>query len=420
MESIKKSIERLSLQKAVIASTIVHVILILIGEYMDKIMTAGQYTDTDYWVFTDAAYQVTIGKSPYNRATYRYTPILAYLLTPNIYLFKSFGKYLFSAFDILNGCLIFYILRNRQVKYDQALKYSLLWFFNPLVINISTRGNADAIVCSCVFLSIWLLQYRHLWLSALAYGFSVHMKIYPIIFAPAFLMVLDENYRKKHDKGTNFITRFINKERIQFSLISGGLFLGLIALFYIRYGYEFLFESYLYHATRTDNRHNYSVYFYELYLLYNSPSRKLLGLVAFLPQIILLPYSGFKFGTDLPFAMLIETFIFVCFNKVCTAQYFLWWISFVPLVLPFSSITMTKLILLFSFYFGTQMIWNYYGFYLEFVGINTFKSLWMAGIAFFISGVYFIHVFIQKQKYTHLFSDSWKTISLTPTTNPSS
>ena len=49
---------------------------------------------------------------------------------------------------------------------------------------------------------------------------------------------------------------------IEFGLVSGGVFMALAVFFYYLYGYDFVYETYLYHFTRRDNRHSKSVYFY--------------------------------------------------------------------------------------------------------------------------------------------------------------
>lgn len=69
----------------------------------------------------------------------------------------------------------------------------------------------------------------------------------------------------------------------------------LLAIGYHFYGYTFLNEYLLYHFTRQDIRHNFSPYFYPLYLSMNDPFwTKVLSLGAFLPQMISTLVFAFK------------------------------------------------------------------------------------------------------------------------------
>ena len=71
---------------------ILRISLIIVGEIIDDISYTGvKYTDVDYNVFTDASRLMWDGNSPYDRTTYRYPPLLAFILIPNIF-FPSFGK----------------------------------------------------------------------------------------------------------------------------------------------------------------------------------------------------------------------------------------------------------------------------------------------------------------------------------------
>lgn len=74
--------------------------LLLYGGLQDS-LSAVKYTDVDYEVYSDAAAFVAQGRSPYDRSTYRYTPILAWLLLPNAVCHPLWGKVLFSAADLL-------------------------------------------------------------------------------------------------------------------------------------------------------------------------------------------------------------------------------------------------------------------------------------------------------------------------------
>lgn len=89
----------------ILFSAIFRIILIVIGEWQDSHMEV-RYTDVDYIVFSDAASFMASGQSPYKRTTYRYSPLLAFLLIPNSFIHRSWGKFLFSASGTNKFCLM--------------------------------------------------------------------------------------------------------------------------------------------------------------------------------------------------------------------------------------------------------------------------------------------------------------------------
>ena len=173
-------------------SALIHATLIIYSLWHDKNFQF-KYTDLDYWIFGDAARAVAAGFSPFSRATYRYTPLLAYLLLPGKWLgFEAaFGKILFSAVDLMVGYLIYRLLRLKGWHSVDAARHSaLFWLLNPMALAISTRGNAESLVCACALGVIYLLMIRKRLEAALLFGFSVHFKIFPIIYAPSILIFL--------------------------------------------------------------------------------------------------------------------------------------------------------------------------------------------------------------------------------------
>jgi len=247
------------------ASVALHAILLIYGHWQDTHLVV-KYTDIDYVVFTDASRYLTQGLSPYRRATYRYTPLLAQMLMPNIYLHESFGKWIFTGANLLIGVLIQKILRLRGMSESRAVKFTALWLLNPMVANISTRGNAESVIGAMVLGSFYLIMKRRIGWGAFFYGLSVHFKTYPIIYSIALLVMLDDNYGAQPGNNTETVSRgtrqradeatvsgsakeeranqssvlrlakdavdFITWRRVQFGLLSGGWFLLITGLMY--------------------------------------------------------------------------------------------------------------------------------------------------------------------------------------------
>ena len=82
--------------RLLLAAAALRLLFIAFGEWQDAHMEV-RYTDIDYQVFSDAAALLAKGRSPFERETYRYSPLLALFLVPNVLLHPAWGKLFFSA-----------------------------------------------------------------------------------------------------------------------------------------------------------------------------------------------------------------------------------------------------------------------------------------------------------------------------------
>ncbi|KAL9242493.1 hypothetical protein vseg_016485 [Gypsophila vaccaria] len=415
----------ITFRRVIVFSTVLRVALILYGDWQDAHM-AVRYTDVDYLVFSDAAALVSSGESPFKRTTYRYSPLLAFLLIPNAIIHPSWGKYLFSAADLLVGYLIRTILKLRGVPDDKCMYSVMAWLFNPFTFTIGTRGNCEPIVCAAILWIITCIMKGQIYKAAIWYGFIVHFRIYPIIYALPIVLVLDPQYIQSGQKPEivkwsshpenatesldnsralwTIVRSFFSGTRIIFALLSGSIFLACTGVFYYLYGWEFLHEALLYHLTRTDPRHNFSIYFYHIYLHYQDEFSIVEKLISFLPQFTLQLVLMFSFALDLPFCFLAQTVAFVAFNKVITAQYFVWFFCLLPLVLPWSKMKLRwEGVFCILCWMGTQLHWLMWGYLLEFKGWNVFLQLWIASLLFLAANSVVLISIIRCHRYSPVF-----------------
>jgi phosphatidylinositol glycan class M len=322
--------------------------------------------------------------NPYKRDTYRYTPLLAVLLAPgevldNQWSSAFFGKSLFILADVIVALLMWDIMDLRRTQRSTTQNDSwlagLLWLCNPFTAQISTRGSSESVlgVLVLTFLDMTLRNYpeRNLlvevesngkpvvtssgadvgakaeveedtkWnnsalMAPFIFALSIHWKLYPIIYAAA------------------LVPHLITSESMRGVIRFGAIAIYSLACISIPvwaiWGPPYLDQTLFYHFYRSDHRHNFSPHFLSAYLassplssitLESWPSifSQLVAMsssLSFVPQLGLTAYLGFSMGAhDLVAAMTFQTMAFVAFNKVCTSQYYMWIIWFLPIVAPF-------------------------------------------------------------------------------------
>uniref|UniRef100_A0A1L8E1A0 GPI alpha-1,4-mannosyltransferase I, catalytic subunit n=1 Tax=Nyssomyia neivai TaxID=330878 RepID=A0A1L8E1A0_9DIPT len=425
---------RVSFEAHLVLNFILRIILILYGDFMDKYSQV-PFTDIDYKVITDCARYVLEDGSPYRRHTYRYSPLLAYLVLPNHLVHRNCGKIIFVTFDLAVGILIRSIVgneyrmiyhKNAQVmlealpvgqrkgargRMEEAVETVLrkkkskmgelcayLWLYNPLTMVIAARGNGDAIASFLILITLYFVQRPrctiiNCFLAGIFHGISIHFRLFPIAFSLAlYLSVSGRSYRTLQD----YVRGIVGPNVRQVALVCGtlGALVTLTTIFWTMYGEDFLQETYLYHLTRKDMRHNFSVFFYMQYLRWNVPGSVLDKIFTATPGILVLILLSLTFGRSrqtLSFCLFAQTFTMVTFNSVVTSQYFVWFLALLPITAKNVSRMGAKSAIAYTIlWFLAQAAWLLPAYLLEFKGWNMFEFIWLQGLMFFSVNIFIL------------------------------
>ena len=98
----------------------------------------------------------------------------------------------------------------------------------------------------------------------------MHWRLYPAIYALPLLRFIALRRRQQcppcRPGPLASVAELASPPAFAFAAAATGVFALLGGGCYLMYGQPFLHETYLYHASRTDPRHNFSPYFYPAYL----------------------------------------------------------------------------------------------------------------------------------------------------------
>ena len=253
--------------KIFLLALLLRLTLLLWGLYQDA-HSPLKYTDIDYLVFTDAARFLAAGgaRSPYDRATYRYTPLLAWLVYPTTFGAESggwvrtawfaFGKVVFAAGDLGAGWGIYEVLRRRFEgearggksaggcagagtgaeettggARRRAVKFAAIWLLNPMVANISTRGSSEGLLAVIVVAVLWAALERRVVVAGALLGLGVHFKIYPFVYAASVWWWLGTEVVGRGGSGSRMLT-FFSRERLVLGATAFATFMALNVAMY--------------------------------------------------------------------------------------------------------------------------------------------------------------------------------------------
>ncbi|OWZ79846.1 phosphatidylinositol glycan, class M [Cryptococcus neoformans Bt85] len=402
---------RAKTSQIILLSLALHLALILYADHVDshpERYGGLRYTDVDWRVVTDAARLIftpteneqakgwlvkkvglPIG-DPYDRATFRYTPLLPLFLSPAL-IHPLLGKSLLALPSLLVPLLLL-------TGPDPAPFWPthLLWTINPFVLSITTRGSPEAAICFLVIALHYCLRLGSEnktkgageTRAAIMLALAVSWKIYPAIYIPAIWKELSTRWG------------WLGVRVWRFGFIAASSFILINGALWSIWGQPFLDHTYLYHLSRLDHRHNFSPYFYPIYLsFFPSPTASPLPsalvavirhpLTSFLPQLSLIVTTSLS-TCSLSFAMFLQTALFVAFNKVCTSQYFTWFLPLLPPVIPQLHLSRRETATVVVAWILAQAVWLGSAYMLELRAQSVYIVVWAAGLLVFGVSIYLL------------------------------
>lgn len=202
---------------------------------------------------------------------------------------------------------------------------------------MSTRGSCDALSVLLLLATLRAALRRHAASAGALLGAAAHLRVYPVVHALPLALFFWGSGGSRGSSSSSSLRALVRGAYVplRFCLAAFASFAAIGGACFSAYGRPFLEHAYLYHAGRSDPRHNFSPAFYGAYLNHGAPEKlAAASRVQSLCQLAVIVGAGVALRRDPPAALLLQTLCFVAFNRVVTAQYFTWWMALAPLAAP--------------------------------------------------------------------------------------
>lgn len=226
--------------------------------------------------------------------------------------------------DLALGLLIYDIVKSLRNEKSARIAF-LIWFFNPLVLIISSwQGQYEVLPALMTVLSFWLLSKQKYFSSGLALSFGILYKIYPIYLLPLYLLAVFEKKQKINQFVFGLLLPLVLILPIFLKTNIKGAVFTRLETFKMEGGLNLWAFSYL--PFLKNFASNYAFLFYKIFFWLGVLSAFLIPLYLFLKR-------GLNFQKKFLFGhLMILTFLTLTLPRT-NAHYILWFLPFLVLVL---------------------------------------------------------------------------------------